>query len=105
MPKAKKTSRRTPPTAATSARAKGRAASATSDREVAALITRIQKLESLLDVAKAMTAERDLDNLLKLILAESVEVVDADRCTLWIVDRERNELWTKVAQGLETDHT
>ncbi|MBN1961861.1 MAG: GAF domain-containing protein [Deltaproteobacteria bacterium] len=64
------------------------------------LRTRVAKLESLLDVAKAMTAERNLDALLHIILSAAVRVVDADRCTLWIVDRKRNELWTKVAHGL-----
>ncbi len=71
--------------------------------QTAALKRRVSKLTSLLDVAKAMTAERDLDSLLKLILDEAVRVVVADRCTLWIIDRERNELWTKVAQGLGQD--
>jgi len=70
------------------------------DTEHAHLRARIAKLESLLDVAKGMTAERDLDALLKLIVNEAVNVVGADRCTLWIVDRDANELWTKVAQGL-----
>lgn len=64
---------------------------------------RIAKLTSLLDVAKAMTAERDLDNLLKLIVEEACSVVGADRCSLWIVDRDRNEIWTKVAQGLTNE--
>jgi HD-GYP domain-containing protein (c-di-GMP phosphodiesterase class II) len=70
---------------------------------VAALQTRIKKLTSLLDVAKAMTAERDLDQLLKLILDEAVDVLVADRCSIWIVDRERGEIWTKVAHGLAKD--
>lgn len=74
-------------------------------QSVKALKTRIKKLQSLLDVAKAMTAERDLDVLLELILHEAVSVVDADRCTLWIVDRESGELWTKVAHGLGQDET
>ncbi len=77
------------------------ARAANNDRE--RLVARIAKLQSLLDIAKAMTAERDLDALLKLILNEAVRVVGADRCTLWIVDRDRNELWTKVAQGLEQE--
>ncbi|MBI5512012.1 MAG: GAF domain-containing protein [Deltaproteobacteria bacterium] len=68
--------------------------------DVPALERRITKLTSLLDVAKAMTALRDLDQLLKLILDEALKVVDADRCSIWIVDRERNEIWTKVAHGL-----
>jgi HD-GYP domain-containing protein (c-di-GMP phosphodiesterase class II) len=47
-----------------------------------------------------MTAERDLDQLLQLILDEALKVVHADRCSIWIVDRERGEIWTKVAHGL-----
>jgi HD-GYP domain-containing protein (c-di-GMP phosphodiesterase class II) len=57
------------------------------------------KLQSILDVAKAMTAERDLDQLLHLILAQATRVVEADRCSLFLLDREKNELWSKVAQG------
>lgn len=71
--------------------------------EVAALQRRIDRLQSLLDVAKAMTAETDLDSLLELILGEAIRVINADRCTLWIVDHDRNEMWTKVAHGLQKD--
>ena len=60
---------------------------------------RVQKLTSILEVAKAITAERDLDLLLPLIMTEAAKVVDADRCSLFILDRERKELWSKVAQG------
>ncbi len=59
------------------------------------------KLQSILDVAKAMTAERDLDQLLPLILSQASRVVEADRCSLFVLDRDRNELWSKVAQGTE----
>ncbi|MCI0574180.1 MAG: GAF domain-containing protein [Myxococcaceae bacterium] len=64
-----------------------------------ALARRLEKLTSLLDVTKAMAAERDLDLLLPLILREAAGAVEADRCSLFILDRERNELWSKVAQG------
>jgi HD-GYP domain-containing protein (c-di-GMP phosphodiesterase class II) len=60
---------------------------------------RIAKLQSILDVAKAMTAQRHLDRLLELILTEAAKVVEADRCSLFLVDRERGELWSKIAQG------
>ena len=63
------------------------------------LLRRVEKLTSILEVAKAMTAQRDLDRLLAIILTEAAKVVDADRCSLFIVDRERSELWTKVAHG------
>ncbi len=60
---------------------------------------RVQKLTSILEVAKAMVAKRDLDSLLPLILEEAAKVVDADRCSLFVLDRERRELWAKIAQG------
>src|SRR5690349_14271596 len=48
-----------------------------------------------------MAAERDLNALLQLILKEVRASVEADRCSLFIVDHERGELWSKIAQGLE----
>lgn len=64
-------------------------------------LDRVDKLTSLLDVAKAMTKERDFNHLLALIMREARDCVEADRTSLFIVDRERNELWSKIAQGLE----
>ena len=66
---------------------------------LAAALRRVDKLNSVLEVAKAMTAERNLDSLLALILREAARVVEADRCSLFIVDTNRNELWSRVAQG------
>src|SRR4051812_34874300 len=60
---------------------------------------RLEKLTSLLDVAKAMAATRDLDTLLPLITQEAAEAAEADRCTLFVLDRDRAELWSRVAQG------
>jgi HD-GYP domain-containing protein (c-di-GMP phosphodiesterase class II) len=62
-------------------------------------VRRAQKLTSILDVAKAMTAARNLDVLLPLILSEAAKVVEADRCSIFVLDKERKELWSKVAQG------
>jgi HD-GYP domain-containing protein (c-di-GMP phosphodiesterase class II) len=61
---------------------------------------RVQKLGGILEVAKALAAQRDLDKLLELIVRSAARVVEADRCSLFLVDRERNELWSKVAQGV-----
>lgn len=60
---------------------------------------RLDKLNSILDVAKAMTSQRDLDTLLPLILTEGKRVVEADRLSIFILDRETGELWSRVAQG------
>jgi len=66
---------------------------------VEALARRVEKLGAILEVAKAMTVQRDLDRLLGLILEAATRVVDADRSSIFVVDREREELWTRVAQG------
>ena len=61
---------------------------------------RSTKLGHILDVAKALGSERDFDRLMERVLAEAKQVVEADRLSLFIHDRERGELWTKIAQGL-----
>ncbi|TAL12794.1 MAG: GAF domain-containing protein [Nitrospirae bacterium] len=60
---------------------------------------RIQKLETILNVAKAMSTERDLGVLLEEIVEHARSVVDATRGSIFLLDRDKNELWSKVAQG------
>ena len=61
---------------------------------------RLHKLNGILIAARALVAERDLDRLLPLIVSTARKVVEADRCSLFLVDREANQLWSKVAQGV-----
>lgn len=61
-----------------------------------------EKLKSLLDVANSLSGMLELDELLRLIVDEAVKVVDADRCSLFLVDRDRGEIWSKIAHGLES---
>jgi HD-GYP domain-containing protein (c-di-GMP phosphodiesterase class II) len=65
----------------------------------AALLRRLEKLQRLLEVARAMTAERRLPALLQTINDAGASVAEADRCSIFVVDRERGELWTPVAHG------
>ena len=60
---------------------------------------RIQKLEAILNVAKAMATERDLGVLLEEIVEHARSVVEATRGSIFLLDKEKNELWSKVAQG------
>ena len=66
-------------------------------------LRRVDKLQAILEVAKAMAAAHSLDALLPLILREAARVVEADRCSLFILDRQRNELWSRVAQGAKQE--
>ena len=65
----------------------------------AALVRRLEKLQRLLEVARAMTAERHLPTLLETINDAAAGVAEADRCSIFVVDRDRGELWTPVAHG------
>lgn len=56
---------------------------------------------SLLRVAQAMSGERDLEKLLELVMEETKYALDCDRCTVFIYDQEQNELWSRIASGLD----
>lgn len=60
-----------------------------------------QKLKLLFEYAGKIANENRLDYLLQLMADLGRQLVVADRCTIWIYDKEKNELWTKVAHGIE----
>jgi HD-GYP domain-containing protein (c-di-GMP phosphodiesterase class II) len=70
----------------------------------AAVERRLAKLQSILEVAKAMTAERQVLRLLSLINDAAARVADADRCSIFVVHRDRRELWTRAAHGTDPIH-
>jgi len=58
-------------------------------------------LQILLRISKSLGGEIQLDPLLKLIVAEVTEAMQADRSTLFLVDRRKpDELVSRVAEGL-----
>lgn len=38
----------------------------------------------------------DLDETLKRVMEEAKQLMNADRSTLWLIDHDRNEIWTKI---------
>lgn len=59
----------------------------------------ISKLSLLMDISRSIMAEIDLDSLLQLIMEKVTIVMNADRSSLFLVDSENQQLWTRVAQG------
>jgi hypothetical protein len=47
---------------------------------------------ALLDVAKALASETALDKVVGIIVSQVPELLDSDRCTLYFVDREKEQL-------------
>lgn len=46
-------------------------------------------------------SERAFDDLLDFLAREAVEEMQADRSSIFLLDRERGELWSKIALGVE----
>jgi Nif-specific regulatory protein len=57
------------------------------------------RLAAILAICQKMNSERDLSALLDLIAREATSLLDCDRASIFILDRDRNELWSKVALG------
>ncbi len=55
--------------------------------------------EILLDVMRAVSSELQIDQLLLKVVSKTSEVMNADRCTLFLVHRKSGDLWSRVAQG------
>ncbi|MBN2423757.1 MAG: HD domain-containing protein [Calditrichaceae bacterium] len=62
-----------------------------------------ERLLSILQISQSFTAELDLELLLKKISDVVRSVLRADRCTVFLYDSERNELWSKVATGIKNE--
>ncbi len=57
-------------------------------------------LVSLVKIGRSISAVTDIDVLLKVIAEETKVAIQADRCTVFLLDKEKNELWSKVALGI-----
>ena len=57
-------------------------------------------LLALVKIGQAVAAEKDIDKLMQTIAEEARNAVQADRCTVFLYDKETDELWSKVALGL-----
>jgi len=58
-------------------------------------------LSSLIAVAYGLTAELGFDRVFPLIIEKVTEAMSAERTSLYIIDWERHELWTKVAEQID----
>ncbi len=74
----------------------GRAASSQASQKT------IQQLSLLFEASRLLNSTLDLAELLELILRIARTEVKADRGTIFLADKEKKELWSIVAQGLES---
>lgn len=58
-----------------------------------------RRLSLLLEYAKKMSLKKELDPLLALLGEEAKKVMGADRCSVFLLDSAKNELWSRFASG------
>lgn len=75
----------------------------TSEHEaiIARIDREIRMVQAMKEIGAAMAATIDFDHLLVLIMDKVTSLMDAERSTLFVTDREHGEIWSKVLQGSE----
>ena len=60
---------------------------------------RVERLEKLVEASRIVNSTLDLNELLKIILDTALESVNGDRGTVYLLNEQKNELWSKVFEG------
>lgn len=63
--------------------------------------TQAEQLTALLDLQRDLALESDIDRVLERIAAAAVDLLGAERATLFVVDEGRRELWSRVVTRSE----
>ena len=58
-----------------------------------------QRLKMLFNITRNITRELTIDRLLLRIMDEVKNVLNCDRCSVFILDEDKQELWARVAHG------
>jgi len=81
----------------------GQAASALQNAQLYERVEKARKEEGqLLEVTSSIASELNLDVLLAKIIRVATEMLGADRSTLFLYDRKADQLWSRIAEGLDT---
>ena len=57
------------------------------------------KIACIMEISSALSSTHNLDELLNLIMEKVTILMDADRSTLFLIDEDTGELWSKVMQA------
>ena len=58
-------------------------------------------LKTIFQYVVKIANERDVDKLLINLADMGRDLVSADRCTVWLIDRKEKKIWSKVAHGID----
>ena len=60
-----------------------------------------KELQALLEITRALGATQDLDELLRMVVQYSMDLLGAERATIFLYDKMRQELYSRVAEGAD----
>lgn len=63
-------------------------------------MTELERFQLLLEFGTKAAAEKNLEKLLGILVEGTIQVLEADRCTVFLYEKAAKELWSKVAKGL-----
>ncbi len=60
----------------------------------------MKKVQQIAEFGQKLMALGDVENILELISSEAKRLINAQRCSIFIVDKEDQLLWTKLSDGV-----
>ncbi|MBU1993706.1 GAF domain-containing protein, partial [bacterium] len=60
----------------------------------------MKKFKQIAEFGKKLMALGEMENALELISKEAKQLLNAERCSIFIVDKEDEMLWTKLSDGI-----
>lgn len=60
-----------------------------------------EKMAIILSFAAKIAQTKDIDTILFELASMGKGLIGSDRSTVWLINREKNKLWTKIATGLD----
>lgn len=61
----------------------------------------IGRLNALIEATQTVNSSLEIDRVLQLILDEAIRITDAERGTIYLVDENTKEIWSKIMVGGE----
>ena len=68
---------------------------------VEALEEEAAKLALLLSMTQSLSSEQELDTVMGQIVSHTTQIMSCERSSVFLFDKEKNELYALVAQGLD----
>ena len=72
-------------------------------KEVRILKHQLHQHRMLLELGRLIVSEMDMQGLFKVIMDQTRRFMGTEKCSVFIFDDEKNELWSRVSTDLETN--